>query len=210
MSLRARCGVVSVVAVLLGLGAVAVSSQEAAPGIPALLDPAETRLEIVDATFVTELTGENVDYTENKPDQYHALVVTVKVTKPAGRVLTLYPADLALHYRRSSGDYDVAPCSGVSAFSTSPGIDRTMSFFPAGFGSVSTGVTTQKADVLYADLFFQNMEADTRDLYLLVAQPVGAHLVVSGWSKPAAGGASSAGEPPKAGEPAPTPTPPPR
>jgi len=193
MSLQTRCGVVLVAAVLIGLGAVVVRSQEAEPGVPALLNPADTRFEIVDATFITELTGDNADYAEKKPDQYHALVATVKVTKPAGRALTLHPADFALHYRRASGDHDVAPCNGISTFSTDRGVDRTMSFFSAGFGSVSTGVTTQKSDVLYTDLFFQNMEPDTRELYLLVAQPVGAHLVVSGWSSAGGGGVTGAG-----------------
>ncbi len=74
-----------------------------------------------------------------------------------------------------------AACSGLSNFSTIMDTDRTMNLFALGYGSTSTGLATMKRETVYVDAFFQNMESDTRDLYLLIAQPIGAHLKTEGW-----------------------------
>jgi len=179
--LRHRYVVAAVALVLVGLG---LTAQAGAQGesIPGVVDLSRVKVEIVSALFVTSLDGAEAEFNETRPDQYRGLVVTVRVVKPAGHEVTLHPADLALHYRRAGGDYDVAPCHGISNFSAVAEVDRTMSFFSAGWGRVSTGVSTLGADTVYADLFFQNMEPDTRELHVLVAQPVGARFTTPGWS----------------------------
>ncbi len=65
-------------------------------------------------------------------------------------------------------------------FSKSQDVDRPMKLI-RNAGSMTTGTSTIKGSTFYMDLFFQNMEPDTRDLHLFVAQPVGASFSAKGW-----------------------------
>lgn len=178
---RLRYVVMAVALALVGLGPAGQTWSEDT-AIPGLVDLSRLKVEIASAVFLTSLDSDGAEFNETRPDQYRGLVVTVRLTKPAGSELTLHPADFSLHYRRAGGEYDVAPCHGISSFSTAAEVDRAMSFFSGGWGSVSTGASTLGADTVYADLFFQNMESDTRELHVLVAQPVGARFATPGWS----------------------------
>jgi len=148
---------------------------------PGVLDLKKVKIEIVGATFVKELTGvNNAVFKESNPSKYRGLVLTLKVQKPAGEELTLYCQDLVLHYRYGDKS-DVARCYGISAFSVGNDVDRPMFLSPQGLASSSTGAATTKASVVYVDLFFQNMEPDTSELHLFVAQPIGASYKTDGW-----------------------------
>jgi hypothetical protein len=151
-----------------------------AGGVPDLVDLKKVNLAVVEAYFVTKLHGGVTRFEETKPDKYRGLVLTLKITKPAGEPLSLREADLVLHYRRGSSS-DVARCFGLSGFSTSRDVDRPMSLHQNGTGMSETGPATTKAETIYVDVFFQYMESDTSELHLLVAQPVGASFTTKGW-----------------------------
>jgi hypothetical protein len=108
------------------------------------------------------------------------MLLTLRVTKPAGEPLTLFAPDLALHYRRGEGS-EVSRCFGLSVFSTEQDVERPIRLFQRGYGLTATGQATVKADVLYVDAFFDSIEPDIREVHLLVAQPVGAALATNGW-----------------------------
>jgi hypothetical protein len=110
------------------------------------------------------------------------MVLTVKITKPAGEELTLPCQDLVLHYRFGQKS-DVARCYGISAFSTDQGVDRAMRLSAQGNFSSSTGVATTKSGTVFVDIFYQYMEPETHELYLTIAQPVGAYFETPGWKK---------------------------
>lgn len=152
----------------------------AAAGAPDVVDWSKVKLEIVDVTFVRKLDGVNGLFEEPEPAKYRGMLVTLRVTKPAGEELHLLAPDFTLHYRYGDSS-DVSPCRGMSMFSTSPDVDRPVKFFTNGYGTMTTGAATQKAATLYIDLFFENLEADTRDIHLLVAQPTGLSFNTRGW-----------------------------
>ncbi len=147
-----------------------------------VFDLSRVQFQIVDATFVTKLDTQKANFAETKPEQYHGLVVTLRITKAAGAELTLVCQDIALHYRYSQQS-DIARCYGLSSYSTQQNEDRVMSLYSQGWGKSTTGPASTKSNTVYIDLFFQNMEADTSDLYLFMAQPTGAHFSTSGWKK---------------------------
>ncbi|MEO0108422.1 MAG: hypothetical protein ABIK62_04540, partial [candidate division WOR-3 bacterium] len=154
---------------------------------PGLIDPSRIRFTILSATFVTELEGTTSRFRETQLDKYRGMVVTCRIVKPAGYKLKLHAPDIALHYNHGD-EYDVAPCNGISNFSTERGTDRPMKLLSRGQGSQTTLTSATAAETIYVDFFFQYMEPDTRDIHLCVAQPAGASLVTNGWSN--AGGGS--------------------
>jgi len=147
---------------------------------PLCLAVKDVKLRIVEATFVTKLEGVSSRFEEQKPDQFRGLVLTIEVKKPAGGDLTLVAADYALHYRYGDSS-DVAPCHGLSTFSTRKDEDRPMNLFKSGYGRTTTGLSTTKAETVFVDVFFMNMEPETSEIHLLVAQPVGATFRTTGW-----------------------------
>jgi hypothetical protein len=149
---------------------------------PETFDLTKVRFQIVDATFVSRLEGTQGRFQETHPDLYRGLIATVKITKQAGAELTLACQDIALHYRHGQQS-DIAKCFGLSTYSLRQDEDRAMALYSQGWGRSSTGTATTRADTVYIDIFFQNMEPDTRDLYLFVAQPTGAHFTAAGWKK---------------------------
>jgi hypothetical protein len=148
--------------------------------MPGEIEVRDCRFEILDTRFVTELDGLLRRFEETEPDEYRGMVMTVRITKPAGHKLTFHAADIALHYYYSSDDYDVAPCQGISLFSTTRAADRQMRL-SRGWLEISTSDRTTEARTVYCDLFFQNMESGTSDCWLTIAQPVGAYYRSRGW-----------------------------
>jgi hypothetical protein len=147
-----------------------------------LFDLSKVNFQIVDATFVTKLDGLSGHFAETKPEQYHGLIVTLRVTKASGAELTLTCQDIALHYRYGQQS-DVARCNGLSSYSTQQNEDRAMALYTLGWGKSTTGLATTKSGTVYINVFFQNMEPNTGDLYLFMAQPTGAHYTSQGWKK---------------------------
>jgi len=149
--------------------------------IPMGTDMSKVKIEIVDEIYIKQLDAVNATFDMgDEADKYRGLVLTLRIHKPAGEELRLNAQDLCLHYRYGDKS-DIAPCSGLSSFSTQKEMDRTMSLFKSNRGSSSTGTSTMKTDVLYVDIFFNYMEPDSSDLHLLVAQPVGAYYKSKGW-----------------------------
>ncbi len=165
---------------VLASSTVARGASQAESAIPGLLDLKDVKMEIAAVTFVKEYQGSNGTFRETQLDKYRGMVVTLAITKPAGEALALHAADLNLHYRHGS-DYDVSPCHGVSGFSTQMDQDRDMLFIQRGFGKQTTKLASTGASKIYVDLFFENMEPDSSDMYLLVAQPIGASYQSKGW-----------------------------
>jgi hypothetical protein len=147
-----------------------------------VFDLSKVKFQIVDATFVTKLDSPKAQFAETKPDQYHGLVVTLQITKAPGEEVTLTCQDIALHYRYGDNS-DVARCYGLSGYSTRQDEDRAMALYSQGWGKSVTGLATTKSGTVYIDVFFQNMEPTTSDLYLFIAQPTSAHFVSQGWKK---------------------------
>ena len=152
------------------------------PNPPDVFDLTKARIQIVDATFVTKLDSQKAQFTESKPDQYRGLIVTLKITKTAGAEFSLACQDIALHYRYGQQS-DIARCYGLSSYSTQQNQDRAMALYSQGWGRSTTGLATTKSDAVFIDVFFQNMEPETSDLYLFIAQPTGAHFTSQGWKK---------------------------
>jgi hypothetical protein len=157
-----------------------VARAEPASPIPGLIDLSKVHFEIVKSMFVNKLEGINASYTENQPEKFRGLVLTVRIAKPAGEALTIHGPDLDLHYNHGE-TYDVLNCQGLSGFSKSMDVDRPMRLWSTGIGSVTTGTSTLDADTLYMDVFYQYLESDTKDVYLMIAQPTGLHTTTSGW-----------------------------
>ena len=145
-----------------------------------VIDLNKVRLQIVDATFVTKLDSAKAKFEESKPLQYHGLIVTVRVTKTAGEQLTLTCQDINLHYRYGQ-ESDIARCYGLSSYTTQQFEDRAMALYSQGWGKATTGLAATRSDTVYVDVFFQNIEPQTRDLYLFISQPTGAHFTTPGW-----------------------------
>lgn len=177
-----RLATAMVVAFLVLAGGVSLSlaQQERANEPPLPLQIKDVQFRIVEATFVNKLETADARFEETELDLYRGLVLTVQVKKAAGSELTLVAQDFPLHYRYGAKS-DVARCEGLSTFSKQEDVDRTMSLYPGGLGRSSTGLSTTKAGTIYVDMFFQFMEPDTSELYLFVAQPVGATFETTGW-----------------------------
>jgi hypothetical protein len=158
-----------------------VSWAQPVSSIPGAIDLSKIHFAIDTVIFVSKLEGVNASYNENQPDKFRGLVITVRVTKPAGASLTVHGPDFDLHYNH--GDtYDVLNCQGLSGFSKTKDVDRPMRLWSTGIGSVSTGTSTQDSDTLYMDIFYQYLEPDTKDVYLMIAQPTGLHYTTNGWN----------------------------
>jgi hypothetical protein len=151
---------------------------------PNVFDLSTARIQIVDTRFVTALESpENKkQFKETEPDKYRGLVVTVKIAKEPGANVVLIAQDISLHYR-FGGNSDVAKCFGLSNFTVSQYDARQMSLYKEGWGNVITGSDARASSTVYVDLFFQNMEPDTHELYLFMAQPASAQFITPGWKK---------------------------
>ncbi|MDH7598198.1 MAG: hypothetical protein QHH07_01005 [Sedimentisphaerales bacterium] len=166
--------------ILLVSGLAQVGTRPASQPAPHTFPIGQMKVRIVGVTFVSRLEGSNLRYEETEPNKYRGLVLTLQITKPADSELTIWAPDLALHYRHGQ-NADVAVCYGLSGFSTQPDVDRQITFYRLGYGKVTTGMATTRAQTVYVDAFFQYMEPDVSELHLLIAQPVGASAATDGW-----------------------------
>ena len=144
---------------------------------PDMLVASELGIEIAGEQFVAEIQGVNSTLSNNS-SEYRILVLTLKITKSAGLPLTLEAPDWVLHYYYENGT-DVAPCQGVSYFSTMAGADRPMRV--GNREKSSTQAATTASDEVYVDLLFGGMEASTGQMHLLLAQPIGASFNSNGY-----------------------------
>ena len=172
--------------VLLTLGiAVTTSAQHVEQkNAPDVLDLDRVGLRIVDVFYAKELKGVNASYEQKSPEKYRAILVTVEVTKPAGEELTLYAQDFSLHYYytdEGETESDIAPCQGISVYSTSLKVDRPLYLSRQGRKSSTTGTASTKEETIYVDLFFDYFEPTTSEIYLMVARPVVAPFKTEGW-----------------------------
>ena len=149
--------------------------------VPGAVDRGRISAKVVEVKYVTQLEGVNARYKQDKPEMYRGLVLTLEVTKPAGEELKLYAQDFSPHYAYEGG-FDIAPCQGISTFSTEKEADRPFILSTAGRGCASTGTTTTRACKLYVDLFFDMMESSTRKLHLMLARPASPAFETRGWN----------------------------
>lgn len=143
---------------------------------PYLLKAPDCGAEITRIVFMDQVKGNTYTTTEltgEKRDKYRYAVVSLKISKPAGRRLALAAADLTLHYYH--GDQtEVSPCEGISAFAANPDADPPieMNKYPGpGFLKQTTGAACTQASCVYLDAVFTHLEQDTRECWICVAQP---------------------------------------
>jgi hypothetical protein len=148
---------------------------------PDQVDLQEIKFEIVGVQYVSELSAANAQFKQNKPDEYRGLIVTIEARKPKDRQLKLFTQDFSLHYLYGDDETDVAPCLGISGFSSSKDLDRPMYLSKSGRKSSQTGSATTASEVVYFELFFDGFEPDTKELHLLVAQPCMPPYGTKGW-----------------------------
>ena len=141
----------------------------------------ELSFKVVSTEFVTELQGTNQSFETKDANAFRGLLVTVEIKKPAGKQVTLFGPDFSLHYY--FGDkFDVVQCYGMSWFSTAKDTDRPMTMLGGGYGRTQTGPASSKAGKVYIDLFFQDLEPQTSELFLFVGQPVVKPFATKGWT----------------------------
>jgi len=149
----------------------------------------QVKMEIVEIMFTDEVPGVNgnrMRLTGERKKKYRLGVVAIKVQKPAGMRLSVAAADFTIHYYH--GDQtEVAPCEGISTFSSTLDVDRPM-MLPRmqgpGWVKQTTGARCTQASVVYIDAVFALMEPDTRECWICVAQPTTTRAYVSrGWRR---------------------------
>jgi len=146
---------------------------------PHSIDLGRTSFKIVEINFLRELDAVNANFKQSS-DRYRGIVITLEVKKQRSQPLKLYIQDFSLHYYYGESS-DVAPCLGISGFSSDVAVDRPMYLSKSGRHSSETGVATSKAETVYVDLFFGSMESNTSELHLLVAQPHVPPYTTRGW-----------------------------
>jgi hypothetical protein len=113
--------------------------------------------------------------------------VTLRITKPAGRRLTLAAADLTAHFWRRD-EPQVTSCLGLSPFSIEKDSFRPMQFMPTEgflFIRASTGASTTPAAEVFVDAVFPFVPADAGQLWICLGQPIGKQPYV--WAAPQPG-----------------------
>ncbi len=171
-----------IIAIAIAAAAVAVWAQFERP--PAAVLAEDCKVDVVGIDFVTKLECERVTMTERDTDKYRIAVVTLRIEKPAGASLELAASDLSLHYWRSNGDYDVAPCEALSTFSRHEDSERMLRASPLpgpGWTKIRTGTSTRRASVIYCDAVFAKVESDVERLWVFVGQPATAAYETEGW-----------------------------
>ncbi len=146
---------------------------------PKAIDFSAVKMEIANAEFVTKLEGQTSTYNAQDDGEYRALLLTIKVTKPAGTVLAIEAPDLCIHYYFGEDD-DVVPCRGLSSFSTALESDRPLRLFERGYGETETQKYSTNADTVYFDAVFTMLEPNVSDVYLFVGKQV-AEVHTEGW-----------------------------
>jgi hypothetical protein len=133
------------------------------------------KAEVVEISFpevVQGIDGNRIAMPENKKDKYRLALVTIKITKPAGKRLTAAAADFTLHYCHGNGD-EVAPCEGISWFNTVKDSDRPMKLARItgpGWIKQTTGARATKSAVVYIDAVFSYTELDMKNCWICLGQ----------------------------------------
>ena len=97
----------------------------------------------------------------------------LKITKPAGRHLSVAACDLTLHYFYGE-DTEATPCEGISTITETREVERPMKLPTVsgpGFVKMTTGVKATQASVVYMDAVFAYVEPGVRECWICVAQP---------------------------------------
>lgn len=147
-----------------------------------------TKAEIVRMTFTDEIVGSQgnrMKIPENMKARMRIALVTVKITKPPGKKLTLPAADVTLHYYH--GNYaECAPCEGISSFTTEEDSPRPVNLSTnsgPGFVKQTTGTRSTHSGIVYVDAVFCYMEPDTRECWICMAQTTMSEpFVCQGWT----------------------------
>jgi hypothetical protein len=141
-----------------------------------IVEDAGMTAEIVNIFFTDRVDGQTYRYevSDERKAKYRYAIVSLKITKPAGKRLSLAAADLTLHYYH--GNYmEVAECGGLSWFKNDNDSDAPLQvnrYWGPGFLKKTTGARCTKASVVYIDAVFQSMEQDTKECWICVAQPL--------------------------------------
>jgi len=144
-------------------------------------------LKIVDCIYVKEYQGETyrVFVQEDEVDKYRIAILTLAIEKEAGQKLKIASADITLHYLHgpSGSMEEVAPCDGVSLFSTTLDVDRTLSTSKCapGWRKMQTGTRTTASSTVYVDVAFRKIEPDISKIWLCLANPI-ANSSTTGWT----------------------------
>jgi len=138
--------------------------------------PEGVSMEIAEIRYVEEVRGVDGNVLRIAPEQrdrFRIALVTIRVTKPAGRRLTVAAADFTLHYNHGSAQ-EVAPCEGISSFSRELEGERNMKMprmMGPGWIKQTTGLRATEATEVYFDAVFHLVEPEIREVWLCVAQP---------------------------------------
>jgi len=132
--------------------------------------------EIVSVRFtdrIDGIRGNKIELNAEQKGKFRLALVTVKITKPPGRSLTLAQCDVTLHYWHGN-EAEVAPSEGISYFSTTRDGERPMSIVPdgPGFPKSSTSARCVAATEVFIDFAFCFMEPDTRECWICIGQPI--------------------------------------
>jgi len=133
---------------------------------------------------VPGMDGNQMKLPDERLKSYRIGVVTIRIQKPAGMQLTIAAADLTLHYYHGNS-VEVAPCEGISVFSTAAAMARGMKLprtSGPGWVKMRTDANATQASEVYVDAVFGMMEPNTRECWLCVGQPTAAVPFTSqGW-----------------------------
>ena len=152
------------------------AESQASRTCPHLMPPgSQGQVEIVRMSFTDHV--ESLLYLHQIPDsareEYRFAVVTLKITKPAGRSLSLAAADLTLHYYHGA-ETEVAPCEGLSWFkrNSDSHVPILMNPVPGpGFIKQTTSPDGTAGTIVYIDAVFGFMEPDTRECWICLGHP---------------------------------------
>jgi len=128
---------------------------------------------IVFTDTVLGVDGNGMVIQPEQRDLYRLAVTTLKITKPAGRHLSVAACDLTLHYFYGE-DTEAAPCEGISTLTETREADRPVKLPTVsgpGFVKMTTGVRATQASVVYMDAVFAYVEPNVRECWICVAQP---------------------------------------
>jgi hypothetical protein len=166
---------------------VAVQGQERKPAL-AFDREQGYRAELVGLRFADRVEGTNrvVTVNQERIKDYRMAVATVRIEKAEGVELTLACADVTLHYYHSGDTAEVAPCEGLSGFSTVRDTDRSLNLRPPnqgpGFLKQSTQAAATAAPVVFIDVLFSGMESSTSDAWIAIGRvDAAAPLRSEGW-----------------------------
>jgi hypothetical protein len=143
------------------------------------LSDADVHVEIEGIVFtdaVPGIDGNAMTIPSSLRHLYRLAVVTLKITKPAGRHVSIAACDLTLHYFHGENgeNTEAAPCEGISTITDTRDADRPMKLptVPGpGFIKMTTSVRAAQASVVYMEAVFAYVEPSIGDTWICVAQP---------------------------------------